>query len=410
MPRRRTLNRRLPGALRWSLLTLALVVAVAAAFVLYEAATLGSTWNSMERVSLDAPDQVQASESIPSYESVGDGNARGPSPGHPGLETQDPTLPPPTSPTTERSRPQPPVEAESEPSSTNTSATRTTSHTTTSTEPGRTTTILAQAGDPPSVMALIGSDSRSGLEDLDGFGDFEGQRADVIMLAIRSDDDPTLLSVPRDLYVMDSCRGGRHRIGEAYAGCGERHGLANVVRELEEVTGLPIEHAAAVDLAGFQSVVDLLGGYEVCNEHALRDSKSGLRLDPGCQTADGKTTLAWLRSRHTEERIDGDWAPVDGMSDLARNERQREFLVDLFERLGRRSSPQDILDALRSAAPYLTIDDRLSMTDAAAWIWEFRDARVNTHEIPVRTETTPGGSEVLIPTTGAASFAKDLIP
>lgn len=398
-------------------MTLAVVLTVAAAYVLYQAATISSAWNSIERVSLDAPDQVEASASVPgsaaapnsSPEPVDDRGTPSPRTRYSVPEERDTTaLPPPTTAATETSRPQARMEPESEQGGTTTSTTHTTSQTTTSTEPDRTTTILTQAEDPPSVMALIGSDSRSGLEDLEDFGDFEGERADVIMLAVRSGDDSSLLSVPRDLYVADTCRGGRHRIGDAYDGCGERHGLANVVRELEEVTGLPIEHAAAVDLAGFQSVVDVLGGYEICNEHALRDPKSGLRLEPGCELADGETTLAWLRSRHTEQRIDGDWSPVAGVSDLSRNERQREFLVDIFERLGEGSSPQDILEALRSAAPYLTIDDRLSMTDAAAWIWEFRDAGVNTHEIPVRNETTPGGAQVLVPTTDAAQLADEL--
>lgn len=412
MPWRRTPGRRLPGALRWSRVTLAVVLTLAAAYVLYQAATLSSAWNSIERVSLDAPEQIEAPTSVrgsaapnSSYQSVDERGTPSPISRNPAPEDADTTaLPPPTTAATETSRPQARKEAEYEQS-----GTTTTPHITTPTEPSKTTTILTQAEDPPSVMALIGSDSRSGLEDLEDFGDFNGQRADVIMLAIRSGDHSSLLSVPRDLYVADTCRGGRHRIGEAYAGCGERHGLANVVRELEEVTGLRIEHAAAVDLAGFQSVVDVLGGYEICNQHALRDPKSGLQLEPGCQLADGETTLAWLRSRHTEQRIDGDWSPVAGVSDLSRNERQREFLVDLFEGLGQRSSPRDILEALRSAAPYLTIDDRLSMTDAAAWIWEFRDATVTTHEIPVRNETTPGGARVLVPTTDAAQLADELI-
>lgn len=393
-------------------MTLAVILTLAATYVLYQAATLSSAWDSIERVPLDAPEQVEAPASVPgsaapisSDESVDDRTTPSPIRRYTAPDEEDTTaLPPPTTPATETSRPQARMEAEYEESGNTTS---TTPHITT-TEPSETTTILTQAEDPPSVIALIGSDSRSGLEALEDFGDFDGQRADVIMLAIRSGDDSSLLSVPRDLYVADTCRGGRQRIGEAYAGCGERHGLANVVRELEEVTGLPIQHAAAVDLAGFQSVVDALGGYEICNQRALRDPKSGLRLEPGCRVADGETTLAWLRSRHTEQRIDGDWSPVAGVSDLSRNERQREFLVDLFERLGQRSKPQDILEALRSAAPYLTIDDRLSMTDAAAWIWEFRDATVNTHEIPVRSETTPAGAQVLVPTTDAAKLADDL--
>lgn len=68
-------------------------------------------------------------------------------------------------------------------------------------------TILT-ANSPPEVVALIGSDSRRGIDDLTEFGDFEGERADVIVLALRRGEMITLLSIPRDLHVEDRCRGG----------------------------------------------------------------------------------------------------------------------------------------------------------------------------------------------------------
>lgn len=335
-------------------MALVVVAGLGAAYVLYEAATLQSAWASIERVSLN-------------LSSSGDAD---------------------------------PVAATSTTSPAGKSAT---------TRPPSDATILEEAADPPSVIALIGSDSRSGLEDLDDFGDFEGERADVIVLAIRSGDRGALLSIPRDLHVEDTCRGGRHRIGEALEGCGDRHGLAHLVAELESVTGLEIGHAVAVDLAGFQSVVDALGGYEICVDHPLRDTKSGLELDAGCQRADGQTTLAWLRSRHTEKRVDGQWKSASDGSDLERNERQRGFLMEMFRRLTDLSGPGAILDALRAAAPHLTIDDQLAMTDAAAWLWEFRRSDVDTLELPVAGKTTSGGAAVLEPTVDVERFIADRV-
>lgn len=350
MRRSRNFLRRLGGGLRWLLMTVVVIAGLGAAYVLYEAATLQSAWASIERVSLDL----------------------------------SPTADTTTSTTLDASN-----------------------STTTSTESDA--TILEEAAAPPSVIALVGSDSRAGVEDLDDFGDFSGQRADVIVLAIRSGAKGTLLSVPRDLYVEDTCRGGRHRIGEAFEGCGERHGLAHLVGELENVTGLEIEHAVAVDLAGFQSVVDALGGYEICADHPLRDAKSGLELDAGCHQADGETTLAWLRSRHTEERVEGHWQPASSGSDLVRNERQRQFLMDMFHRLTDLSGPAAILDALRAAAPHLTVDDQLAMRDAAAWLWDFRRSDVDTVEIPVAGKTTSGGAAVLEPTVDLEEFITETV-
>lgn len=402
MARRRTLGRRLPGALRWPIVALLVVFVVAGGYALLEAAALSSAWNSIERVTLDAPADTTppATDDHPADESSfkpADGEPDPPPITQGGSEENATTK----SPSPEAS-PQPREDdGSAEPTPTPTPGTSTPS------DPAE--TILTDSDEPPRVMALVGSDSREGLEDRENFGDFEGQRADVIILAIRSGDHSTLLSVPRDLYVEDRCRGGRHRIGDAFAGCGGRHGLANLVLELEHVTGLDVDHAVAVDLAGFESVVDLLGGYEICTDHAQRDPKSGLYLDAGCHVADGETTLAWLRSRRTQRQVNGQWETVPGVSDLSRNERQRQFALDMFRRLARDSRPDAILDVLRAVAPHLTIDDQLSMADAAAWIWELRDADIEAEEIPVRSQTSPDGAAVLVPTRDVEELAAGLI-
>lgn len=258
------------------------------------------------------------------------------------------------------------------------------------------------------MIALIGSDSRSDLEETDDFGDFTGKRADVIMIAIRSGGDISLLSIPRDLYVPDICAGGKHRISSAFAGCSDKSGLANLISELEGLIGLEIQHAIAVDLSGFVEVVDSLGGYEICTDDPLRDSKSGLDLDAGCTMADGETTLQWLRSRYTERNRDGRWETIPGVSDLSRNERQRQFLVDILHQQTSRSNPIGIANTIEDVAPFLTIDDELTLTDIAAWIWDFRSADIETAEVPVEGTTTSSGVQVLVPTVNVDEFVQEL--
>jgi LCP family protein required for cell wall assembly len=261
---------------------------------------------------------------------------------------------------------------------------------------------------PPTVVALVGTDSRSGLEDLGDFGSFDTANADVILLAVRAGENWTLLSIPRDLYVEDLCEGGRHKIGEAFRGCENISGLGMVVAELERVTALDIAHAAAVDLAGFQNVVDILGGYELCTGVPLRDPKSGLDVGSGCTLADGEQTLQWLRSRHTEERIDGVWRPADSVSDLTRNRRQRQFLLDMFDRVTAGASPDTMLELVNDVAPFVTIDDQMSLTDVAAWGWALRSTGLETAEIPVAYDTTPEGASVLVPTVEVRQFIEEL--
>lgn len=286
--------------------------------------------------------------------------------------------------------------------------------TTTETTPSSSTTsrssdeFVETSPPPPQVLALIGTDSRIALESTANFGDFPGERADVITLAIRHGAELTLLSVPRDLYTRDTCNGGHHRISSAYSDCGEDPGLSHLVAELELVTGLDIQHAVAVDLAGFQEIVDSVGGYEICAEYPLRDRKSGLTLDEGCTVADGAMTLAWLRSRYTERLVDGDWEYVPGVSDLSRNMRQRRFLVSMLHRQAEKASAGDVLGLVQSIAPHLTIDEELTLPDAASWIWDLRNAPVKTREIPVTSETTSTGAAVLVPTVDIEEFVDEL--
>jgi hypothetical protein len=64
-----------------------------------------------------------------------------------------------------------------------------------------------------------------------------------------------------------------------------------------------------------------------------------------------------------------------------------------------------ILNTIQSLASHLTIDDQLSLTDAAAWAWGFCSASVETDEIPVTVKVVAGGADVLVPTVDIASIS-----
>ena len=129
------------------------------------------------------------------------------------------------------------------------------------------------------VFLLVGSDSRADLDDLEGFGDFQGTRADVVMLLLRTESEAAVLSLPRDLYVDDSCTGGQSRINLMLEGCGdEMNGPTLLTLSVESLIGETVDHFAMVDLAGFQEAVDAVGGYEICVENAVRDRRANLEL------------------------------------------------------------------------------------------------------------------------------------
>lgn len=250
------------------------------------------------------------------------------------------------------------------------------------------------------VFLLVGSDSREDLESLEDFGDFEGRRADVVMVFIGAAERAAVLSLPRDLLVTDRCDGSNSKLALMLEGCGLLNGPSVLTAVVEDLIGETVDHLAMIDLAGFQEVVDEVGGYEICVQRPVRDGLSGLDLPAGCTLADGGQTLAWLRSRTTEELTENGWRIMPGMNDLVRNERQREFLTEMMGRLSDFSSPQDIASTASAVAPHVTVDEDMSLMGAVDFAWSMRglgSGAVEELEIPVYDDTTAQGAAVLRP-------------
>ncbi len=262
--------------------------------------------------------------------------------------------------------------------------------------------VAAADGDGLAVYLLVGSDSRGSLDSTEGFGDFEGSRADVVMVLIQPSDGSraALLSLPRDLLVDDVCSGERqHKLNDALEGCEVMNGPTAILFTVESVIGKTVDHFALIDLAGFQEAVDAVGGYEICLQRAVRDSRADLSLPAGCTQATGSQTLAWLRSRNTQELTTDGWRTMPGVNDLTRNERQRDFLLSMMGHLSDFTSPRDVADVAQTIAPYVTIDSELSILDAVDLAWTMRGLNrgsVDELDVPVSDATTDGGAAVLV--------------
>lgn len=260
---------------------------------------------------------------------------------------------------------------------------------------------LAAANDDLDVFLLVGSDSRDDLDDLDGFGEFPGDRADVVIVLLRTETGAAVLSLPRDLWVTDVCTGREARINGMLEGCGEKmNGPTLLTLAVENLIGQTVDHFALIDLAGFQGAVDAIGGYEICVELPVRDVRANLELPAGCTMASGDQALAWLRSRSTQELTETGWRTMSGVSDLARNDRQREFLIDMMASLSSFSSPQAVTAAAQAVAPFLTVDSSLTLLEAVSIAWTMRglsSGSVIELSVPVYEFTTEQGAAVLLP-------------
>jgi LCP family protein required for cell wall assembly len=260
--------------------------------------------------------------------------------------------------------------------------------------------VLAEVTDDgPSVnYLLVGSDSRDGADtdagDSGAIGttdDVQGQRADTIMILRRDADGGVVLtSLPRDLWVPIAGTGRSGRINGAY-----NEGAERLAATVTQSLGVPIHHYVEVDFFGFKDIIDSVGGVDLCVEYVTRDTRSGLDLDPGCQTLDGTMALAFARSRYYEEFRDGQWR-VDGSADLGRIRRQQLFMRAAINGaiLEWRSSPFSSSRLIDSMTASVRIDGSVDPIRAADSLRRAAEEDLVTYVLPVRPVTI-GGAAVL---------------
>jgi LCP family protein required for cell wall assembly len=172
------------------------------------------------------------------------------------------------------------------------------------------------ADTPGTTFLLVGSDSRDGLSRAERAklhtGRAEGgQRTDSIMLLHVPESGPTaLISLPRDSYVSIPGH-GKNKINAAFSFGGPQL----LIQTVENVTGLRVDHYVEIGFGGFASIVDSVGGINMCLPKAIKDKDAHIDLPQGCQDLDGPNALGYVRARH-----------FDPKGDLGRVERQREMI------------------------------------------------------------------------------------
>ena len=242
------------------------------------------------------------------------------------------------------------------------------------------------------TFLLIGGDKVSGA-------------ADVILYLVRPTNSakPFMVSLPRDLYVDNACTGRSSRINALIHGCESKdiNGPSLLAYTVGQFTGIEVDHFAMFDFDGFEEIIDAVGGVEICLDYAVYDEKAELSLPAGCTDASGAQALAWVRSRHTLQKIDGSWKSVPGASDLQRNQHQQDVIIQLFRELKSFGSPSDLTAQVAGLADAFVLDNTLSMTEAISLAWAMREIDlldINRLEIPVRLTRSKSGQSILVAT------------
>ncbi|PWF27413.1 LCP family protein [Ancrocorticia populi] len=247
---------------------------------------------------------------------------------------------------------------------------------------------LSDAADTPGTTYLIvGSDQRE--EDGINDGATDGQRADSIMLLqVPESGNAALVSLPRDSYV-EIPGYGASKINASYS----LGGPELLVSTVENLSGMTVDHYVEVSMSGVSSLVDAVGGVNLCLDYDVSDKKSKLEWEAGCHDADGDTALAFSRMRYSDPK-----------GDIGRAERQRQVVSKVIKKA---ASPSTLINPVKqyklvdSAATTLTMSTGSGLTNMAGAALGLRsvmgdDGLMGAPPISSLNYRTPSGASAVL--------------
>lgn len=251
-------------------------------------------------------------------------------------------------------------------------------------------------------IVLMGSDTRSGENGnfavSDGTG---GARSDTTMILHLSADRSRveLVSVPRDTTVdIPSCvtangkktaPWGHTKFNAAFSQGYEKggdvaSGALCTLQTIEKLTDVRMHGFVVIDFAGFQKMIDALGGVNICIPEAIDSPEAGnLKLSAGQQTLNGGTALQFARARKGKGLGDG--------SDIGRIGRQQELMSALAKTVLGKNLLTDapaLLQFLSATTSSLTMSQNVK-DGLAGLAYSLRNVRPDT----ITFMTVPWGSD-----------------
>jgi LCP family protein required for cell wall assembly len=209
-------------------------------------------------------------------------------------------------------------------------------------------------------ILILGSQTRNGQGP--GFGYDPNTNLSDNLLLIHLNATHThaiVVSIPRDTMVYEpACKS---RFGNSTVpaqpqaiidGAMNQGGPTCAVATVEHLTQIPMDHFIEFDFNSFRTMVDTLGGVEVCLPQAVNDPYSNLHLTAGRHVISGNQALAFVRTRHG----------VGDGSDLGRIELQQEFFSSLIQKVesnGTLENPVELYDIANTATKSVTVDPGL---------------------------------------------------
>lgn len=187
----------------------------------------------------------------------------------------------------------------------------------------------------------------------------------IILASIKpSTGQLALLSIPRDMVVQIPGN-GLEKINAANA-YGETNGYpgggaAMAARIMEDTLDLPINYYARIDFAGFEKMIDDMGGVKINIKRGFTDLQypdndlgyEVVSFEAGEQILNGDQALKYVRSRHAEGEA----------GDFARVKRQQNLLVALKDKI---LSPGSLLSPSKLTKLYKNLNQNIA-TNIQVW-------------------------------------------
>lgn len=244
----------------------------------------------------------------------------------------------------------------------------------------------SDAAHQPVNFLIVGSDSRISAGDPYSWS-YGAQRTDAIMIASISGDRQkvSVMSIPRDSWVPVPGY-GHQKINAAYS----YGGPPLMVRTIEDLTGIRIDHVVISDFDSFTHITDELGGVRLTLTRPLQIE--GRTIGPGTHVLDGEEALAYTRQRYGLPR--GDFDRMQRQQNWMRAMLRAAFDKDVL------TNPVALTQLLDVVVENVAVDDDLSigtLRDLALSMRNVRPEDVSFFTAPVvGTGRSPDGSQSIV--------------
>ncbi|MBA4603476.1 LCP family protein [Thermoactinomyces mirandus] len=240
--------------------------------------------------------------------------------------------------------------------------------------------------DEPFTILLLGTDQRKRSDPV--------WRADVMMLIAVNPktNSAKVLSIPRDTYAtIANTDGMKAKLNSAaYWGYKKDVGqVVNIRKTLENLLHVPVDYYARINFQGFEDIVDALGGVEVNVKFPFHQQAIGgdmVYFEPGVKELNGSEALAYVRMRKQDPR-----------GDLGRNERQREVVTQLIDKIAGFEGVGNFSKLMKAVGDNFEHSLELENFKALADIYR-KIPKNNIENLVIKTtpENVPGAGAVLI--------------